>query len=107
MSPTQRSLKLLRSEGYTAEVVEKFIPKICIRRDLYGFIDILAMQPGKGFLGVQACHISDVSKRRAKIRAEEKSVIFLLSGAKIEIHGWDKSKLKREEIYGKEKSVGK
>ena len=42
-SPTQRSLKLLRDEGYTAQVVERWNPHARVRQDLFGVIDTAAM----------------------------------------------------------------
>ena len=42
-SPTARTMAALRSEGWTVEVVEKWIPGAQIRRDLFGVIDVLAI----------------------------------------------------------------
>lgn len=110
-SPTQRSLKLLREEGYTCEVVERFIPfpKPGHRKDLYGFADILAVHPFLGTLAVQCCVGSGMSARRKKLAEEPNVTICKLAKWRIEIHGWVARKvykggtavryeLKREEV---------
>jgi hypothetical protein len=43
-SPTQLTLKWLRDEGYLAEVVEKWLPGINVRKDLWGWCDIVAIR---------------------------------------------------------------
>jgi hypothetical protein len=43
-SPTQLTLKWLRDEGYLAEVVEKWLPGINVRKDLWGWCDIVALK---------------------------------------------------------------
>lgn len=48
--PMQRSLKHLKDNGWTVAVVEKWIPprgtmKFGVRRDVFGFGDILACRP--------------------------------------------------------------
>jgi hypothetical protein len=43
-SPTQLSLAWLKKEGYLAEVVEKWIPGANIRKDLWGWCDIVAIK---------------------------------------------------------------
>ena len=43
MSPTGRTLKLLRDGGFLADVVEPWIPKLERRRDLFGGFDVLAV----------------------------------------------------------------
>lgn len=88
-TPTQRSLKLLRDEGYRATVVERWNPFAHIRQDLWGFIDILAIRPGET-VGVQSCHYSDVSKRAEKIANHENVGAVREAGWKIVIHGWHK-----------------
>lgn len=87
---TQRSLKLLRDDGYEAEVVEKWIPFIKQRKDLFGFIDILCLCPHRGFLGVQTTTAGHALERIKKIKAEPKHRKFLAAGGHIEVHGWKK-----------------
>ena len=57
MSPTQRTLKLLREQGYRAAVVERWLAyagKFGKRQDLFGIIDVLAISDILT-LGVQVC----------------------------------------------------
>ena len=93
-SPTRRSLLMLRDKGYLAEVVEKWIPRANIRKDLFGFIDIVAItneQPG--VLGVQSTSGDNLSARLDKIDSEELAPVaamWLAAGNRIEVHGWRK-----------------
>ena len=57
MSPTQRTLALLRSQGFKPWVVERFLGyagKFGKRQDMYGIIDVIAILPDET-LGVQCC----------------------------------------------------
>lgn len=99
MSPTQRSLIKLRSDGYAACVVEKWVPISpagfkgpLIRRDVFGFADILACKPLKaGALLVQTTSGSNVASRVNKIKLCAAAGIWLAAGNKIEVHGWRKN----------------
>jgi hypothetical protein len=93
-SPTQRSLKHLRDQGYLAEVVEKTIPRVFIKKDLYGFIDILAIRDGE-ILGVQATSGSNVSSRVDKIANHDNVGAVRKAGIRIHVHGWRKNSKRR------------
>jgi hypothetical protein len=69
-SPTQLTLKLLRDQGWTVEVVERWIPGANIRKDLFGFIDLIALKDGQT-LAVQATSHSNISARVHKIENAE------------------------------------
>lgn len=102
---TPRSLKVLREDGWYAEVVERFIrlpnhPAGGFRRDLFGFGDVLALK-GDVALIVQVCRAADVATRLDKIRettvelqrGDQKIEVLALSLAlaahfRVEIHGW-------------------
>lgn len=88
-SPTQLSLKKLRKEGYLTDVVEKWIPGANIRRDLYGFIDILGISD-TDILAVQATTDSHLSERVHKIEDHENLAAVRKAGIRIECHGWSK-----------------
>ncbi len=88
-SPTVRSLALLREQGYTAEVVERWIPGANIRKDLFGFIDILALR-GYEILGVQTTSASNMSARAKKIAEHENTPIVRKAEIRLEVHGWKK-----------------
>jgi len=90
-SPTQRTLKLLREEGYLAEVVERWIPGANIRKDLFGWVDILAIK-GAETLAVQCTSYSGVSERLKKIRDSDTLDAVRAAGWSIQVHGWRKVK---------------
>jgi len=68
MTNTQRTLKYLKEQGYTCGMVEKWNPHVKIRQDLFGIIDIIAMQRGI-LIGVQSCAGSGHAAHRNKIYA--------------------------------------
>ena len=90
---TQKALKCLREAGYLVEVVEKTIPKTYIKKDLYGFIDILAVRDSE-ILGVQVTSNSNFAARRRKIEEHENMDQVLRSGIKVEVWGFKKGSTK-------------
>jgi len=91
VSATQKSLKKLRDEGYLCDIVEKTIPYCFIKKDLFGFIDLLAIKDGE-VLGVQTTTGSNSSERVKKIKAHENYPKVKEAGIKIVVHGWRKLK---------------
>jgi hypothetical protein len=89
-TPTQRTLALLRAEGYTAEVVEKRLPRCFITRDLFGCIDVLAVRPGSPPLGVQCTTRTNQAARLTKAVALPELRTWLASGTVFEVWGWAK-----------------
>jgi hypothetical protein len=96
----QRSLDMLRKDGYECAITERWNAFTKTRHDLYGFIDILCMCPHRGLLGVQTTVAGEMNRRLAKIKAEPRSQMFLNAGGHIVIHGWIKGG-KRSEKPGK------
>ena len=94
ISPTARSLKVLRSEGYTADKVEYTVAYSYIKKDLFGCIDIVAVKEGT-ILGVQATSSSNASARVKKSAALPALRQWLLGGGLFEVWGWLKSKKSR------------
>lgn len=90
-SPTTRSLKKLKAEGYTAAVVEKWNPHARVRQDLFGFIDILAIKDGET-LAVQTTSYSHVSDRVKKIENHDNLRSVRDANWSIHVHGWRKVK---------------
>lgn len=89
MSPTQRSLKLLRAEGFLVATVEKWIPGMNIRQDLFGFGDLLAVSPSKRrFLIVQVTTWPNVGARLKKAKGLAALTTWLEAGGEFEVHGW-------------------
>ena len=89
-SPTQRTLKYLRDEGWTCQVVEKFNHYSRTRQDLFGCIDILAIRDYT--LGVQACITGDMRKREAKAMELPGLRAWLNAGNSFAVIGWAKYK---------------
>ena len=91
--PTQRSLNLLRSQGYVVYIVESYNAYSKRRNDLFGFIDIAAIHPDKrGVLGVQTTTGSNLAARISKAEALPAYHTWLAAGNAVEFHGWRKLK---------------
>ena len=88
-SPTARTLALLRQEGWTAQVVERWNPYAKVRHDLFACIDVLAIN-GSVVLGVQATSGSNVSARLSKIASLPSAALWKASGGLLEVWGWRK-----------------
>lgn len=100
LTPTQRTLRALRGQGRLCEVVERYIPQAGphgIRRDLFNIIDIIALDPVRGVVGIQSCGQSFAEHERTILEARTQETIEWLStpGTKLELWGWRKVKLKR------------
>lgn len=91
-SPTQRTLKLLRDVGWHAAIVERWNPHAFIRQDLYGWIDIIAVHPVFGILGVQTTTQANAAARLEKARGNAALVAWVTAGGKLAVHGWRKLK---------------
>lgn len=90
MTPTQRSLKLLRERGYYAEIVEHWNQWARRRVDLLGFGDILCLR-GDEALMVQTTSGSNASARIAKINGLQTAALWKESpNRKIVVHAWAK-----------------
>jgi len=91
MTPTQRSLAYLRKMGHTVAIVEKWNPHAKIRQDLFGFIDIVALDGLPGLLGVQTTSGSNVSARIKKAQDSPNLALWLKAGNRFHVHGWRKA----------------
>ena len=97
LSPTQRTLRYLREQGHVAAIVEKWNPHVGIRQDLFGFIDIIALDPEKGVIGVQSTG-QDFAGHYRKLtteRYQEVSDWLKTPGTSLLLIGWRKLKVKR------------
>jgi hypothetical protein len=110
LSNTQRTLRALRERGQECAIVEKWnafgggknengekrrVPGI--RVDLFGIIDVLALDPQRGVVGVQSCG-SSFSEHFRKLTVEKcQETINWLStpGTKLELWSWRKVKVQR------------
>lgn len=107
LSATQRTLRALRSQGRIVAVTEKWnafagpprrngTGRVGVRQDLFGFVDVLALCPGRGFVGVQSCSQSHGTHLK-KIREQcfEAAEAWLACGGVIELWTWRKVKVIR------------
>lgn len=89
LSPTALTLRKLRDDGWTVEVVEKWNPHARIRQDLYGFVDVLAVGPD-GTLAIQATSASNVAARVRKIADHANIAAVREAGWQVRVWGWAK-----------------
>jgi len=89
VTPTQRSLQYLREQGYLCEVVEHWNPFAKVRKDLWGWCDILAIRRNE-VLAVQVT-ASGVAERIKKILASDTVGAVREAGIRIEVHGHRKN----------------
>lgn len=101
LTPTQRTLQLLREQGIPAQSVERWNPYVGphgIRQDLFGWIDIIGMIRGQGILAIQTCTGSGFSARLKKIldsECTERVEDWLASKGLAQIWAWRKVKKQR------------
>lgn len=91
-SPTQRTLAALRKDGWTAQVVERWNAFAKVRIDLFGVIDVLAIKPGIGILGVQATSGSNLAARMTKSADSDLLRLWSQAGGLYEVWAWRKLK---------------
>lgn len=95
-SPTSRSLEECKRRGWRACVVERWMPQAGRRIDLFGFIDIVALDGEPGLIGIQATSTGNAPARVKKIREEcwEAASDWLAAGNRVVVWGWSKRGLK-------------
>jgi len=95
-TPTARTLEELRRREWPAQVVERWLPgrrpkkggapgeteptAYGVRKDLFGAIDVLALDGCPGSLGIQACAGASASERAKKAAAEPLLRAWLRAG---------------------------
>ena len=98
LSPTQRTLKAMREQGRLCGIVERFLAHagpFGQRQDLFGFIDIIAIDPVDGIVAIQSCG-QDFSGHVHKLMEERNEAVYeWVRHAKCELWGWRKVKLNR------------
>lgn len=106
MTPTERSLKLLRDAGFTVQKVERWqsffgrntggghaaLGRGGLRIDLFGCIDLIAIHPEHGICGIQCGAKSGHSGHRKKILSEPRARMWIASGGRLVLHSWGKIK---------------
>lgn len=91
MSPTQRTLKELKRQGWPlVEITERWNPWSKTRHDLFNFCDVLACRQDE-ILAIQCTSGTNVSARLTKIRDNPAHLIWLASPSRrLEVWGWRK-----------------
>jgi len=101
---TQKTLKALRGLGYEAAVAERWIPFYeknyvtgktergagGVRKDLFDFIDIVAMRPDVGIVGIQSTGPTGHSQHRRTIMACDNAKLWLKCRGRIALWSWKK-----------------
>ena len=97
LSPTQLTLKRLKENGYTTvAITEHWNPFARVRKDLFGFIDILAINNKGDVLAVQTTSYTNINARCKKIAENDNVGDVRKANWTIEVHGWRKVKNKWE-----------
>ena len=95
LSPTQKTLKAMREQGRLVGIVERFNPYAGTfgqKSDLFGFLDLIALDPVDGIIGIQSCGQA-FSEHVKKMMEERNEAMFeWLKHAKVELWGWRKVK---------------
>lgn len=89
MSPTQRSLKLLRGNGYLCWIVEQTIriPGRTFKRDLFNAFDIIGIKDSET-IAVQTTTLSNLGARITKLSSNEFIPHLRKAGWTLKAHGW-------------------
>ena len=91
MTTTQLSRRELEKEGYLVEITERWNSFARKRKDLFDFIDLLAIKKGE-VVGVQTTSASNGGARIKKIVEHPNYPLVKDSGIKIVVHAWGKVK---------------
>ena len=100
LSPTQRTLRAQRQQGRICAIAEKWnqhAGPFGIRQDLFGWIDVVALDPERGIVGIQSTG-QDFAKHLDKLLNSECTtalIEWLKCQGKVELWGWRKIQLKR------------
>lgn len=93
MTPTQRTMRELRSQGIKCQVVERWNHYAKVRQDLFGIIDVVACDKARGVIGVQCCSNLSSHWNKLTIDKAQDSLDWLETpGTFLEIWHWRKVK---------------
>jgi hypothetical protein len=87
-SPTSLTLAECRKRGWPAYVTEKWIPKTNIRKDAFGFGDVLVLDGEPGSSLVQTTDTDNMGARVRKILGIPEALEWLRAGNRIRVWGW-------------------
>jgi hypothetical protein len=95
-------MELLREAGYFVEKVEQVVHGTFIKRDCFGFFDLLAIKGDRsGVLGVQVTTQANKAAHVEKARMLEAVWTWLRAGNQIVIHSWRKrSERNKDKSWG-------
>lgn len=94
MTPTSRTLSLLRADGFAVAIVERRIPHCNITVDAFGMFDVLAIREDvPGALGVQTTSGSNHSARVKKLLANPILKTWTAAGNVAEVWSWAKRRV--------------
>lgn len=80
---------MLRKEGLEVCVVERWLPRISIRKDALGFGDLLACDPVKRrVVLIQVITAGNLAARIKKAKALSSLAAWVRVGGEAEFHGW-------------------
>lgn len=91
ITPSKRSLDLLKKQGCISQVVERWNSFARKRIDLFGIIDIVAIRDKK-IVGIQATSASNHTARVHKSKESEVLEKWKEAGAEFEVWSWKKVK---------------
>jgi hypothetical protein len=110
-SPTALTLDRLCRSGYYVSVCERWIPRANLRKDLFGFGDIVAIdrrQPG--LLLVQCTSTGHVADRLTKAKGRPELAAWLKAGGRFQVWGWHhqagRGEVRIVEVTGEDLSTG-
>jgi hypothetical protein len=103
-----RTLIWLRQRGYVAAVVERWLPRVQRRQDLFGFADVLGFHPrDRLFLLVQVTTADHLAHWLAKAQGRPELAAWLRAGGGFVVHSWSRRKngnweVKQVELRGED-----
>lgn len=95
---TQKTLRACRERGYICDKTEKwnaFAGPFGQREDLFGFIDLIALDPKQGIIAIQSTGPHGHSQHRKAILENEFALEWLKCKGVIELWSWRKLLKKR------------
>ena len=98
-SNTQRTLEYLKKQGYRCGITERWCSFTNRRYDLFGFLDIIALDAEKKrTIGVQSFGTDfQAHVRKITVDKREDALLWLLSGNQLMLCGWRKLKRKNKD----------
>lgn len=97
-SPVQLTLKELRKKGIRCEKVEQWNSFAKVRHDLFGILDVAALDLQRGVIGIQCTDVAHQAEHYKILTVEkwEATLDWLETpGTVLELWSWRKLKVKR------------